>query len=357
MTLEWVDAWNERWISGILPVSGATARRIVMTNVGRSFAQCSRSMLVALLASFALGAAAQDYPAKVVRIVVPFPAGGSTDAIARLLGQKLSESLGQNFIVENRPGATGTIAGALVAKSAADGYTLMVHSSSSYTAPFLYSKPPYDGARAFTPVIRCVISGLALVSSASLPVKDVKELVALARRRPNEVTFGTVGLGSIAHLAAEMFNSAARVKTVAVAYKGAAPTLIALASGEVGFSILNLLDPQPFVKQGKLRSLAVTSAKRSVGFPDVPTLMESGVGVEAYLYQGLFAPAGTPVPVVNKLNAEVTRIIGDPQTMTWFVNNVGGEFAPHSAAQFGEFLASDVAGWQKVVARIGLKLD
>jgi tripartite-type tricarboxylate transporter receptor subunit TctC len=292
-----------------------------------------------------------------VRIVVPFAAGGSTDAIARVLGQKLNQSLGQNFIVENRPGATGTIAGAFVAKSAPDGYTLLLHSTSSYIAPFVYSKPPYDGARAFTPVIRCVISGLSLVSSASLPAKNIKELVTLARRRPNEVTFGTVGLGSVAHLAAEMFNAAAGVKTVAVAYKGAAPTLIALASGEVGFSVLNHLDPQPFVKQGKIRALAVTSAKRSPILPDVPTLMESGVAVEAYLYQGLFAPAGTPAPVVNKLNAEITRVINEPQTMSWFVNNVGGEFAPHTPEQFGEFLAADVAGWLKVVTRIGVKLD
>ena len=328
-----------------------------MTDVGRSFPRCARSMLAALLAPLALGAAAQDYPAKVVRIVVPFPAAGSTDAIARVLGQKLSQSLGQNFIVENRPGATGTIAGALVAKSPPDGYTLILHSTSSYIAPFVYSKPPYDGARAFTPVIRCVISGLALVSSTSLPAKNVKELVALARRRPNDLTFGTVGQGSVAHLAAEMFNAAAGVKTRAVTCKGAAPTLIALASGEVGFSVLNLLDPQPFVKQGKIRALAVTGAKRSLVLPDVPTLMESGVGVEAYLYQGLFAPAGAPAPIVGKLNAEITRIINEPQTMAWFNNNVGGEFAPHTPAQFGEFLSTDVAGWLKVVARIGFKLD
>ena len=328
-----------------------------MNDVRRSFARRGRSILVALLAPLALGAEAQEYPAKAVRIIVPFAAGGSTDAIARVLAQKLGPSLGQNFVVENRPGATGTIAGALVAKSAPDGYTLILHSTSSYIAPFVYGKPPYDGARAFTPVIRCVISGLALVSSASLPAKNIKELVALARRRPNELTFGTVGQGSVAHLAAEMFNAAAGVKTVAVAYKGAAPTLIALSSGEVGFSVLNLLDPQPFVKQGRIRGLAVTSAKRSPVLPDVPTLMESGVGVEAYLYQGLFAPAGTPAPVVNKINTEITRIISDPQTMAWFVNNVGGEFAPHTPEQFGEFLVTDVAGWQKVVARIGLKLD
>lgn len=316
-----------------------------------------RSVLPVLLAPLALTAVAQDYPVKPVRMIVPFPAGGSTDVLSRLVAQKLYQSHGQNFIVENRPGATGTIAGAVVAKSAPDGYTLIMHSSSSYTAGFLYSKLPYDAARAFTPVIRCALSGLYMVSSAALPVRNIKELVALARKRPNELTYGTVGMGSVAHLAVEMFNAAAGVKTVAVAYKGAAPTLIALASGEVGFTILNILDPQPFVKQGKLRSLAVTSAKRSPALPDVPTLQELGVNVEAYLYTGLFAPSGTPAPIVNKLNAEITQILNEPQTHTWLVNNLGGEFSRHTPEQFGEFLVGDVANWQRIIKQIGLRLD
>jgi tripartite-type tricarboxylate transporter receptor subunit TctC len=324
----------------------------------RSFSwKCRRSVLFALLTPLALSAAAQDYPSKVARIVVPFPAGGSTDVLARLVAQKLNESHGQYFIVENRPGATGTIAGAVVAKSAPDGYTLIMHSTSSYTAGFLYSRVSYDAARAFTPILRCAISGLYIVSAASLPVKNIKELVALARRRPNEVTFATVGMGSAAHLAAEMFNAAAGVKTLAVAYKGSAPALIALASGEAGFSVLNILDPQPFVKQGKLRSLAVTGAKRSPAVPDVPTLLESGIKVEAYLWTGLFATAGTPAPIVNKLNAEVTRIISEPQTNAWLMNNLGGEFSPHTPEQFGQFLAGDLEGWQKVIKQIGLRLD
>ncbi len=319
--------------------------------------KCGRRVLPALLAPLGLSAVAQDYPVKPVRIVVPFPPGGSTDVLARLVAQKLTQSQGQNVIVENRPGATGTIAGAVVAKSAPDGYTLIMHSSSSYTAGFLYSKLPYDAGRAFTPVIRCALSGLYMVSSASLPVRNVKELVALARRRPDEVTYATVGMGSIAHLGVEMFNAAAGIKTVTVAYKGAAPALVALASGEVGFTILNILDPQPFVKQGKLRSLAVTSAKRSPALPDVPTLQELGINVDAYLYTGLFAPSGTPAPIVNKLNAEITQIINEPQTHTWLVNNLGGEFSRHTPEQFGEFLAGDVANWQKIIKQIGLRLD
>ena len=319
--------------------------------------KCRRSLLLALLAPLALTSAAQDYPSKVVRIVVPFPPGGSTDVLSRLIAEKLNQSHGQNFIVDNRPGATGTIAGALAAKSAPDGYTLMMHSTSSYTAGFLYSRLNYDAGRAFTPIVRCATSGLYLVSVASLPVRNVKELIALARRHPDEVTYATVGTGSAAHLAAEMFSAAAGIKTVAVAYKGAAPALVGLASGEVGFSMLNILDPQPFVKQGKLRGLAVTSAKRSPAIPDVPTLLESGVKVEAYLWMGLFAPTGTPAPIVNQLNTEITRIISEPQTNSWLINSLGGEFSPHTPEQFAEFLASDVKTWQKIIKQLGLQLD
>ena len=325
--------------------------------ISNPFLKCSRSAILALITSLALTAVAQDYPAKVVRIVVPFPAGGSTDVLARLVAQKFAESHGQNFIVENRPGATGTIAGAFVAKSAPDGYTLIMHSSSSYTSGFLYRKLSYDAGRAFAPIIRCAISGLYIVSAATLPVRNIKELVALGRRRPNEVTYGTVGTGSVAHLAAEMFNAAAGIKTLAVAYKGSAPVLVALASGEAGFSVLNILDPQPFVKQGKLRGLAVTSTKRSPAIPDVPTLLESGINVEANLWTGLFATAGTPAPIVNKLNAEIARFISEPQTNTWMVNNLGGEFSPHTPEQFREFLTGDTAGWQKIIKQIGLQLD
>jgi tripartite-type tricarboxylate transporter receptor subunit TctC len=329
----------------------------MMLKFGKPFLNFTRSAIVALTSLLALTTAAQDYPAKAVRIVVPFPAGGSTDVLARLVGQKFTELHGQNFIVENRPGATGTIAGAFVAKSAADGYTLIMHSSSSYTSGFLYRKPSYDAGRAFAPVIRCAISGLYIVSAATLPVRNIKELVALGRRRPNEVTFATVGTGSVAHLAAEMLNAAAGIKTLAVAYKGSAPALVALASGEAGYSVLNILDPQPFVKQGKLRGLAVTGVKRSPAIPDVPTLLESGINVEANLWTGLFATAGTPAPIVNKLNAEITRFISEPQTSAWMVNNLGGEFAPHTPEQFAEFLTGDTALWQKVIKQLGLQLD
>jgi tripartite-type tricarboxylate transporter receptor subunit TctC len=314
-------------------------------------------LLCVLLALIALPVAAQSYPAKTVRIVVPFPAGGSTDIIARTVAEHLNKTHGQLFIVDNRPGATGTIASGMVANSAPDGYTLIMHSVSTYIAGFMYRKVSYDAAKAFAPVINVSMNPFIVVSSASLPVKNVKELIALARRRPNEVTFGTVGMGSGSHLVAEMFNAAAGIKTVAVAYKGSAPVMVALASGEVGFSVNNILDTRSFVNQGKMRALAVTGAKRSPAMPDVPTLIESGFPVEAILWTGLFAPAATPKAVVNKLNEDITRIVDTPQMKDWLLTSLGGEFTAHTPEQFSAFLATDTARWQKVVKQLNLQLD
>ena len=316
-----------------------------------------KRLLSVVLAALAFPAAAQDYPAKIVRIVVPFPAGGSTDVLARMAAQRLNESHGQIFIVENRPGATGTIASTFVAKSPPDGYTLIMHSVSTYTAGYLYRKLSYDAARAFAPIINCTVNPFYLVSASTLLVRNVADLVALARRRPNELTYGTVGMGSGAHLATEMFNAAAGIKTVAVAYKGSSPAMVALASGEVVFAINNILDAQPFVKQGKMRALAVTGAKRSPAVPDVPTLLESGVQVEANLWTGLFAPEGTPKAIVNKLNEDMARIVDTPQMKGWLLSNLGGEFTPNTPEQFSAFLAKDTAHWQKVIKEIGLQLD
>lgn len=310
-----------------------------------------------LLAVLAFPAVAQDYPAKTVRTVVPFPAGGSTDVLARMVSQRLNESYGQIFIVENRPGATGTIAGAFVAKAAPDGHTLIMHSMSTYTAGYLYRNLSYDAAKAFAPIINCAVHPFYVVSAATLPVRNIADLVALARRRPGELTYGTVGMGSGAHLATEMFNAAAGIRTIAVPYKGSVPALAALASGEVGFAINNVLDPQVFVKAGKLRALAVTGAKRSPAVPDVPTLIESGIKVEANLWTGMFAPAGTPRSVVNKLNEDIARIVDTPQMKEWILNNLGGEYTLNRPEQFGAFLAADTAHWQKVIKQIGLQLD
>jgi tripartite-type tricarboxylate transporter receptor subunit TctC len=314
-------------------------------------------VLPALLALCAGPVAAQEYPAKVVRIIVPFPAGGSTDVLARMAAQKLNESYGQNFIVEDRPGATGTIASAFVAKSATDGYTLIMHSVSTYMAGYLYRKLPYEAATAFAPIINCTVNPFYLVSAATLPVKNVKELIALAKRHPNELTYGTVGRGSGAHMVSEMFNTAAGIKTVAVAYKGSSPAMVALASGEVGFAINNILDAQTFVRQGKMRALAVTGAQRSAAVPEVPTLIESGVNVEANLWTGLFAPQGTNRAAISFLNGNLGRIWDTPDMKSWLLTSLGGEFTPNTPEQFASFISSDAARWQKIIKQMDLHLD
>ena len=316
-----------------------------------------KRLLSVLLALLAFPVAAQNYPAKIVRTIVPFPAGGSTDVLARMLAQRLNASHGQLFIVEDRPGATGTIAGAFVAKSPPDGYTLIMHSMSTYTAGYLYRKLSYDAATAFAPIVNCTVNPFYLLSASALPVKNVADLVALARRRPNELTYATVGMGSGAHLATEMFTAAAGIKAVAVAYKGSMPALTALASGETVFAINNILDGQTFVKQRKMRGLAVTGAKRSPAVPDVPTLLESGIKVEANLWTGMFAPSGTPKAIVNKLNEDIGRIMDTPQMKEWLMTNLGGEITRHTPEQFSAFLATDSARWQAIIKQIGVQLD
>jgi len=301
--------------------------------------------------------AAQDYPSKTVRIVVPFAAGGSTDILARMVAQNLNSARAQFFIVEDRPGATGTIASALVAGSPPDGYTLIMHSVSTYIAGFQYRKLSYDAAKAFAPVINISVNPFIFVSASALPAKNIAELIALARRRPNELTYGTVGLGSGSHLAAEMFNAAAGIKAVPVAYKGSTPAMVAVASGEVAYSINNILDTRAFVAQGKMRALAVTGAKRSPAAPTVPTLIESGIQVEAYLWTGLFAPAATPKAIVNKLNEDIARTIDTPQTKEWLLNSLGGEFTPNTPEQFSAFVANDAVHWQKLIKQLGIQLD
>ena len=316
-----------------------------------------KQLLTVLLVLFALPGVAQNYPAKTVRVVVPFAAGGSTDVLARMVAENLNKTQGQFFIVEDRPGATGTIASALVAGSAPDGYTLIMHSVSTYTAGFLYRKLSYDAAKAFAPIINLSVNPFILVSAASLPVKNVKELIALAKRRPNELTYGTVGMGSGAHLTTEMFNAAAGIKTLAVAYKGSTPAMIGLASGEVAFAINNILDTKTFITQGKIRALAVTGTKRSPAVPDVPTMIESGVNLEANLWTGLFAPAATPKAIVNKLNEDITRVFDTPQTKEWLLTSLGGEFTPNTPDQFAAFLVTDSERWQQIVKQVGIHLD
>ena len=314
--------------------------------------------LAILAAMLAFPAAAQNYPAKIVRIIGPFAAGGGNDVLARMLAQRLNESHGQFFMVENRGGATGTIGAALVAKSPPDGYTLILHSTSTYIAGYLYRSVPYDPVKSFTPVINCVINPFYLEANRSLPVKNVAELIALAKKNPNAVTYGSPGVGSGGHLVMEMFDAAARTRTVHVPFKGSAPAMTAAAGGEVALGITSILSGQMFVKTGKLRGLAVTGAARSPAVPEVPTMSEAGLpGFEAYLWTGILAPAGTPAALVNQLNASLSRILETQEMKEWLLQSIGGEFKPSTPEQFGAFLAIDVVRWQKVIKDTGVSLD
>src|ERR1019366_8955887 len=219
-----------------------------------------RSLMI-LAAALAFPVAAQNYPTKIVRIIGPFAAGGGNDVLARMLAQKLNESRGQFFMVENRGGATGTIGAALVAKSPPDGYTLILHSTSTYIAGYLYRSVPYDPVKSFAPVINCVAYPFYLVASPSLPAKSVTELIALAKKQTSNLTYGSPGVGSGGHLVMEMFNAAAGTKIVHVPFKGSAPAMTAVVGGEVSLGITSILSGQPFVKAGRMRALAVTGAK------------------------------------------------------------------------------------------------
>jgi tripartite-type tricarboxylate transporter receptor subunit TctC len=318
----------------------------------------AKRWVVLLLIGVILPVAAQNYPAKTARIIVPFPAGGATDVFARLLAQKLNDKYGQFFIVDNRPGATGTIGAAMVAKSPADGYTLVMHSPSSYTAGYMYKSVPYDAEKDFTPVINGVIYPFYMVANVSIPVKSIADLIALAKRRPGEIPFSSSGVGSGAHLVMEMLMSAAGIRMVHVPFKGSVQSMAALVNGEILVGWDNMYSAHPFVKMGKARALAVSSAKRTPALPDVPTVQESGIrGFEAYLWLGILAPTGTPAAIVERLNADLTQILQTPALKEWMLTQVGGEFTSNTPKQFAEFLAVDTVRWGKIIKETGARLD
>ena len=300
---------------------------------------------------------AQNYPTKPVRIVVPFPAGGPTDTLARLVGQKLTESLGQTFLVDNRAGATGTIGTGLVAKAPTDGYTLLMSATSNHVAAFLYQKLPYDPERDLAPLIRIATLPFYLVVHPSLPVHSVQELVKFAKARPGDLAFSSPGPGSGGHLVMAMFQAATGIQLVHVPYKGAAPSITALVGGEVALTWDTISTSHPHVAAGKLRALAVSGAKRSPAVPSVPTAIEAGVpGFETYIWFGFLAPAGTPAPIMDKLNGAINRILGQADVKSR-ITTLSGEISPNTPEQFGRFLAADTPKWKKVIAETGVRVN
>jgi tripartite-type tricarboxylate transporter receptor subunit TctC len=311
-----------------------------------------------LLACVAPGAVAQTYPNHVIRLVVPFPAGGTTDILARAAAQKLTESLGQAVVVDNRPGAGGNIGADLVAKSTPDGYTLLMGTVGTHAInPSLYAKMPYDHVKDFVPVV--LVAGVpnVLVVNPSLPVNSVADLIKLAKSKPGAINFASSGSGTSIHLSGELFKTMAGVDMTHVPYKGSAPALTDLVGGQVQIMFDNLPSSLALIRSGKLRAVAVTSSTRAPALPDVPTIAESGLpGFEASSWFGVLAPAGTPAPIVAKLNAEVNKWLQSPEAREQLLAQ-GAAAAGGTPEQFAAHIRAETEKWAKVVKASGAKVD
>jgi tripartite-type tricarboxylate transporter receptor subunit TctC len=314
--------------------------------------------LVALLACSG-AVQAQTFPTKSITIVVPAAPGGVTDTLGRMLAKRFTEAWGQQAIVENRPGANNQIAAEYVAKAPPDGYTLLIGPEVTFTVnPFVYSKLAYDPVKDFAPISGLVTINHALIVHPSLPVANVGDLIALARKKPGELNYGTFGVGSSGHLNMELFEALARVKFVPVHYKGATPALTDVIAGHIQMMFISVGSAVPQWRDGKVKLLAVGAAKRIAGLPDVPTLAEGGLaGYEAVSWFGLFAPAGTPRDVIDKLNAEVRRLLEDPDIRKNFLDRQFFESIAGTPEQLGDYLASEARKWSKIVRDAGIKVE
>ena len=316
-------------------------------------------ILFAVLLGVSGGVAhAEAYPSKPITMIVPFPAGGTTDILARAIGQELFKTLGQQVIVDNRPGAGGNIGSALVAKAAPDGYTLLMGTVGTHAInASLYAKMPYDTVKDFAPITQVAAVPNILVVNPTLPVKSVKELIAYAKANPGKLNFASSGNGTSIHLSGELFKTMAGVDMTHIPYKGSAPALTDLLGGQVNLMFDNMPSALPHVKAGKLRALAVTSGKRSPAAPDLPTIEEAGVpGYEASSWFGVLAPAGTPPDIVNKLNAEIVRILKTPE-MKERLSSQGAEPVGSSPGEFAAHIKAEMAKWAKVVKESGARVD
>ncbi len=314
-------------------------------------------MAVAMLA-LALPAAAQDYPTKTVRMVVPFPPGGPLDTTGRLIAQHLSEMWGQSVVVENKPGAGGNIGADFVAKSAPDGYTILMGALSTHAVnPSLYSKMPYDAAKDFAPITLIAITPNVLVVNASSPVNNVKEFIAYTKANPGKLSFGSGSNGSAGHLAGELYKVDTGTDAVHIPFKGGAPATQALLAGDTQFMFDNLANAMAQVKAGKFKALAVTTAQRSPLAPDLPTLAEAGLpGFDITTWYGFFAPAGTPPAIVNKWSTDVAKVLNAPDVRAKLIAG-GAEPSPNTPAQFQQMISSELAKYARIIKASGAKVD
>jgi tripartite-type tricarboxylate transporter receptor subunit TctC len=311
----------------------------------------------ALAASAAFAVHAEDYPAKTVRVLIPWPPGGSNDIVGRLVAQKLSENLKQQFVVDNRGGASGTIGSDVLARSEPDGYTIMIHSATHVANAHLYKKLPYDTLKDFAGITTLARQVGMLIVHPSLPAKSMKEFIALAKARPNQIVYASSGNGSYVHLAMAMVGSMANLKMTHVPYKGGGPAVISIVSGETQAMLATIGSVLTQVKAGKLRPLAVSSDDRVKQFPDVPTLAESGVpGYEFTAWIGAFAPARTQPAIVNKLNAELRKVLAD-SGVAQKLSAQTLDPMPMSPEQFAKRLKSDYDKYARLMKETGATMD
>jgi tripartite-type tricarboxylate transporter receptor subunit TctC len=317
-----------------------------------------RTLLAIAAAAFAGAVGAQPYPNKPIKIIVPYPPGGTSDILARAVGQKLTEALGQATIIENKPGATGNIGADFVAKSPPDGYTLLLADIGSLAiSPSVVASLPFDPAKDFAPVIMVAYSPHLLVVNPAVPVSNVRELVALLKAKPDSLNFAVSGVGGANHLAGVDFAMREGIKWTYVPYKGGSQAITDVVAGHAQVLFNGMLATYPMVKDGKLKVLAISSAKRFSAAPDIPTVAESGLpGFETGSWQGIVAPAGTPPEVVKKLHATITAILGTAEMKEKLITS-GAEIRPQSPEEFGAFIRSEMARWSKVVKESGQKFE
>ena len=316
------------------------------------------AVLTALFITLSGAATGQSYPEKPVKLVVPFPPGGPTDGMARIIGQKLAEKWGQPVIVENRGGAGGAIAAETAAKSPPDGYTLFFGTTGTQTInPSLYAKLPYDPVKDFAPISMVATATNVLVVHPGLPVKSVKELIEYAKANPGKLTFGSAGSGSSNHLAGELLKSMAGIDMAHIPYKGSAPALTDLMSGQISMMFDVLSTAMPHIATGKTRALGVTSPKRSSIAPDIPTVAESGLpGYEVVIWFGVLAPAHTPAPIVDKVSQDLAALMKMPD-LKERLSQLGSEPVGTTPAEFANLMKNDTAKWSKVVKASGARVD
>ena len=315
-------------------------------------------VVVLLIFTVSASAAENAYPSRPVRLIAPFSAGGGVDIVARLVAQRLSEKWGQQVVVDNRTGATGIIGTDLAAHATPDGYTLLMGNAATHAVNVsLFKKLPYDAIRDFVPITLVGRVPEMLVVHPALPASTVQELIALAKSKPGELTFGSAGSGSPPHLAGELFQSLAKIRLVHIPYKGSAPALTDLIAGQINMYFSNILSAVPYVKGGRLRGLGVTSAKRSVVAPDIPAIAEAGLpGYEDYNWYGVLAPKGTPKAIVDKLHTDIVHVVKSTDVEDRLTKD-GAEVIANTPAEFAKFIREEIQKYAQIIKQSGLRTE